>query len=295
MKNKKIFFIGMPRSGTTLIFDSFVSNQDVGWISQYLNKFPRLTLLSVFNRFVANKNIGTRNTIFSKYRTTLRLVPSEAYKFWNTYTKLDFSNSYLFNERAELDVIEKINQKIIQLLDFQNKSVFAQKFTGPGRITYLHSLFPDAYFINIIRDGRAVVNSLMNVNFWKERGGYEKPWWNEGLKEDDIDLWKNSDYNPYVLAAVQWAKVVTSTREEAKILPKNQYLEVKYEDFIKQPNIVFNQISALSGLPQINKGYDLFPQKNIINQNKKFRDQLQTKDLQLIEEVINPLLQSLNY
>jgi hypothetical protein len=44
-------------------------------------------------------------------------------------------------------------QNIIQrILFWQGKERFAAKFTGPGRIAYLRSLFPDARYIHLTRE-----------------------------------------------------------------------------------------------------------------------------------------------
>ena len=45
-KNRPIFLIGMPRSGTTLLFTGLAVHPQLAWFSQYTHLFPRLTPLA---------------------------------------------------------------------------------------------------------------------------------------------------------------------------------------------------------------------------------------------------------
>ncbi len=40
--DRPIFFIGMPRGGTSLTFASFAAHGDLGWFSQYMDRAPWL-------------------------------------------------------------------------------------------------------------------------------------------------------------------------------------------------------------------------------------------------------------
>ena len=37
---KPIVFIGVGRSGTTVVYDTFAARGDLAWFSQYLNRLP---------------------------------------------------------------------------------------------------------------------------------------------------------------------------------------------------------------------------------------------------------------
>ena len=122
------------------------------------------------------------------------------------------------------------------LLRFQGRSRFVTKITGPPRIGYLTSVFPDAIFVHVVRDGRAVVNSLLNVDFWIEGGGYDRPWWRNGLQEGWETEWKSFGSSPISLAALQWRTIMEVTDWERRRISSNQYFEVRYEDFLADPH-----------------------------------------------------------
>lgn len=121
------------------------------------------------------------------------------------------------------------------LRKFQGRSRFSCKLTGPGRIHYLNSIFPDAIFVHLIRAGRAVSESLMRVPFWEKGGGLEAPYWCDGFPDELLDIWKGECSSPELLAALQWKRIIDTIRSEAAQLDANRYHEVKYEDFVAAP------------------------------------------------------------
>ena len=49
---------------------------------------------------------------------------------------------------------------------------YLHKLTGWPRAGFLHAVFPDARFVNVVRDGRAVANSWLQMDWWL---GYRGP------------------------------------------------------------------------------------------------------------------------
>ena len=76
------------------------------------------------------------------------------------------------------------------------------KNTGWPRVSSLAETFPDAKFIYMYRDGRAVASSMMKVDFWWDWSG---PWsWRRGglnpaLQKD----WERLDRSFVALAAIK--------------------------------------------------------------------------------------------
>ena len=72
----------------------------------------------------------------------------------------------------------------------------------------LHSIFPDAKYIHIVRDGRDVANSVMG-RYWGPKNIYT--------------------------AAMDWRDAIRKVHAFVESLPQEQVLEVRYEDFLSQP------------------------------------------------------------
>ena len=100
-----------------------------------------------------------------------------------------------------------------------NKARLAEKTpSNCFHFDIIHELFPESPVIHVIRDGRDVVCSLLSQN-WIDLGTGEIP----SYTQDPVkacELWKN---------------MVSAGLNKKDILGKN-YIEIRYEDLIKQPD-----------------------------------------------------------
>jgi hypothetical protein len=126
------------------------------------------------------------------------------------------------------------------MVKYQGKKRLAFKITGPSRISYLSSIFPDARFVYIHRDDIPTINSLLRVKFWKERG-YSRLWW-DGVYSDEEKEWAGGNRDrPALLTALQIRKLNETTREELE-KHRSSCMEVRYEDFVGAPEEVLNRV-----------------------------------------------------
>ena len=101
---------------------------------------------------------------------------------------------------------------------------------------FLRQIFPDARFIHVVRDGRAIVHSLLNVAFWVERGGLDEPWWLGGLTEEDMAGWQRSGSDPAVWRLCNGEQSCAKRVLKPLDLPDGTYTELSYEDFVVRPH-----------------------------------------------------------
>ena len=154
-------------------------------------------------------------------------------------------------------------------------------------MSYLNSIFPDALFVHVVRDGRAVANSLMKVPFWKQGGGYDKPWWSGGLTCEDLEIYERHRKSPLVLAAVQWRRIILVAREEAAQLDRRRYIEVRYEDALDQPSSVLDKLIQFAQLRPSNKVHSYIREKSSLrDMNFKFAKDLSGEDLTILNDVL---------
>ncbi|MFO8054721.1 MAG: sulfotransferase [Bacteroidales bacterium] len=289
-----IFVIGMGRSGTTLIGETIASHEKLGWFSNYMNKYTSFPEISLVNRVLDLPMIGRylrgkKNQTKDFHGLIRSYLPYsvEAYPIWKKYCGEKFLWDYLLEQQATPVEKKKMRKLIQKVLLFQGKERFCTKITGPPRITYLKSIFPDACFVHVIRNPKATISSLLNVAFWKNKGGIEKPWWQNGLSKAYIDEWIKYDKSPVALAAVQWKQVVEYAWQESKKLAPGKYMEVHYEQFVKDPQKAIDHIFSRLRLPPSENAYrfinSIAQVKN--NMNKKYRQHLSSSEIQLIDEI----------
>ena len=87
-------------------------------------------------------------------------------------------------------------------------------------IQLLHSWWPTARFVHIIRDGRDVALSAVNWKSQAERFARRFSTWRD---------------EPIVTAALWWRRMVTLGREDGAALGPDLYLELRYEDLVDEP------------------------------------------------------------
>ncbi|MEP7318162.1 MAG: sulfotransferase [Panacibacter sp.] len=286
---KPLIFIGSGRSGTTIISEIVFRHESLAWPSNYQQNFPSFAPISLLRGFFENKlwNLQGQKPQLNKVSRVNKLLfkPAEAYGFWEYLTgpDIDFSRGFLLDKKATEKEAQKIRSAFSKLVSYQSKKRLAFKITGPSRIGYLTSIFPDAIFANIVRDPLPTINSWLNVDFWQDKGKTQLWWTGAYTKREEEWAAKNTD-KPELLAAMQYKKLMDTTAAEIK-----QYqvpcLEVRYENFVQDPTAVINQILDFSGLEK-SKNVDAYlSATKIYNQNKKVEQQTEkekTSDLDLI-------------
>jgi len=130
----------------------------------------------------------------------------------------------------------------------QNKKRFLSKDPRNSiRITVINTFFPNSKFIHIIRDGRSVVNSLLERSKENLTGYFGIP-----LKNS------NKNMNQIEKHAIQWNEVILEIKKASKNLMDGQYMEIKYEDLINSPKEHMKQITKFCELSQ----FDYVDEKN---------------------------------
>jgi Sulfotransferase family len=295
---KPIFLIGVPRSGTTIIFEVFSAHEHLGWFSNLFDRYPRFPCVSVLSR-LANFSWFRGHKKQEYQRTPTRpyqILPEETYSVWEMYGRKEFPSDYLLNVQASEVEKQRLHKLIAKILMYQGKKRFANKLTGPSRIGYLNSIFPDALFIHIIRDGRAVVHSLMNVDFWSEKGGLVKPFWDNGLSDKYIQEWEQSRRSPLILAAVQWRNIIELTRTESRILEGDRYMELRYEDFLQHPEDSVSKINKFCLLPPAESQREYLLSKiGLKDMNEKYLGAFRPDELVTLTATMKDLLLDLGY
>lgn len=299
---KPIFLIGCPRSGTTIVAEVLAAHQDLAWFSNWMDRFPRLPVLAFLSRLCDLPLVGGRlrgakpqqDVILGSINRYLPR-PEEAWSLWESCCTAKFSSDMLRDTKPTADQSLNVRRLVSRTLLYQGKRRFLTKLTGPPRIEYLQAIFPDARFVHVIRDGRAVVSSLLHVGFWRERGGLERPWWS-GLPETIVQEWERHGKTPEVLAAVQWKYLIQVAREERNSLASEQYLEIKYEDFTQRPTEIVGAICRFCDLLPSPAVHSCLESRTIVrDMNFKWRDEFSTHQLQTLNEVMGPLLNELGY
>lgn len=194
------FIIGSGRSGNTLLRAILTSHSKISIppesfvLGQIIKKWSYLNYLDweelvklTIGEFESHPRFFTWDTDLSNLYTKLYSMNIENQtlakiidEIYTTYSKSKFPNSAIWGDKTPLNT---------------------------ENIFWISKLYPNAKYIHIIRDGRDVINSYLNANFFK------------GDIYDACEEWEGRVSN-----AKKFGKQNT-----------NQYLEIKYENLVISP------------------------------------------------------------
>lgn len=301
--NKPIFIMGCPRSGTTIAMQVMAAHRELAWISNYLNRFPRHPGLSVMNRIYSLLWFGRRAYRHATQETGLlprrlrRFVPQpvEPWNFWCSHiSKFQWERGGAVPPRSTTaaditrEEIDDIRSTVRTVLVAQGKRRFLSKYTDFPRMTHLSQAFPDARFVHILRDGRAVAASYHEEMRSGRFGTWnEREWWVRGWPAEWRREWQERFGTPLTFAAFQWKFFVDEIVRDAKHVSSEQYLEVRYKDMIASPFATFNRIldfCELKRSPEIEWYLSVVP---LVDTGDKWKRKYPESDRKMLEEVIH--------
>ncbi len=247
-----IFLVGMGRSGSTILFECLATHPEIGWLAHHANRFPDRRWLYALNR-LCDYSLSFRKAIERSDQERsllekLRLGPAEAYETWASICGEKIRYDWLLGAHATAAERDAAARLIADVLRWSGKTRFAAKLTGPPRITYLASLVPDAVFVHVVRDGRAVARSLLRVGFWRDTWRMERPAWKNGFPDEYARIARESTNPPLALAALQWRRSIEVAAEESAALGPGRVHEVRYERFVADPVAAVDSMLESVGL-----------------------------------------------
>ena len=155
-----------------------------------------------------------------------------------------------FRDLADDDATPRTRQlfrtTVADICRYHGKGRFITKYTGWSRIEFIRSIFPDARFIHIVRDGRAVAYSYTTVPWWDGWAGVDQSRW-RSLSEESLDTLARYDYSFVALAALQWKTLINNISDRSELLPKEDLLVLRHEDMARDPMGAAYESIAFSG------------------------------------------------
>jgi hypothetical protein len=284
---KPIFITGLGRSGTTVIHTFLSFHPNANWLSLLCGKFPERPYM---NRWLMRAIDVPILNLYLKYR----FEPLENYAFWN----LHFGGFFLpFRDLFASDATERtkrtLRAAVSQLLTSKRNRLLI-KITGFPRISFLHAIFPDAKFVHVTRDGRAVANSRMNVAFWNGWQGSEM--WSAGpLPHHYEKEWQRHDQSFVALAGIEWKLHMDQFERVKRDYPQIGICEVRYESFCENPARELERIANFCELSWPAKYEAAIRKRFVNNENHKWKQDLTGEQQQILEQVLRRYLAKYGY
>ena len=274
------FLLGTGRCGSTLVHEVLVRHPEAGFVS---NLDEKARLLGLRGRW--NGALYRRLPPLATRKGRLRFAPSEAYPLLDREVAPVLSTP--FRDLTAEDVTPWLERRLRRFVEAraraQRTPLFLHKFTGWPRAGFLHRVFPEARMIHVLRDGRAVASSWLQMPWWL---GYRGPWhWQWGpLPEPYAAEWEASGRSFALLAGLAWKMLVDAYEAARARLPAGSWLEVRYEDYLEDPRLHTRRMLEFLGLdwtPAFERGFRGYVFDRA--RREAFREDLDPAQLELLE------------
>jgi len=232
---KSIFIVGVPRSGTTLLYRLLAQHSDLAWFSKKdENKFltPEFIKKSEKLEKIKRNILESKKNVSKKQDTEGISIPAE----------LSFVYDEVFPGKWDFKVskhnLEILKNEIFDLLKLnENKRYLNKVPTNSIRIYKINEIFPNSKFIHIVRDPRVVVNSMLTRAQKAGLDYFGIPLKNKMGENDAVEN-----------HSLQWKQVVEEIINTSKKLGNNQFFQIKYEELTEKPDFWLEKITTFCEL-----------------------------------------------
>ncbi|MBV5273912.1 MAG: sulfotransferase [Lamprocystis purpurea] len=244
-----VFLIGAGRSGTTLLYKTLSLHQNVAYLSNYHNKYPHTILASgierVFRRYPGIKLKSwfkdDGSAYFNRARELyIKAIPQPA-ECESVYQRCGVPITPADRQDVSAQSRECLRRTFREIFRYTGGAVLLSKRTANNRrIGFLQSIFPEAKFVHLVRDGRGVAYSLLRVNWWADHilfwsGMTPSQMLAQG--EDAIDL-----------AARNWVEEMKYIEQGLAGVAATKVCELRYEDFLAHPHAQLDSLLRFMGV-----------------------------------------------
>jgi hypothetical protein len=286
---------GTGRSGTTLVQETLSRHQGVGFVSGLDDKVPRLNSKGRFNgvlyrmappRPASMRALAESTRLLERGRA--RVAPSEAYRLIDRQVMSGFSTPC--RDLLADDMTPHLRDRFVDFFGSRERAqrcdVLLQHLTGWPRTGFLRAAFPDLKVVNVVRDGRAVANSWLQMGWWDGWAGPDK-WIYGPLPEELQEEWEQHDRSFPVLAALGWTMLMDAFERARDQMPAEQWLDVHYEDILADPRREFGVMLGFLGLEWDDQFERGFARHEITaGRAHSYREELGAAQLAAVEEVL---------
>lgn len=199
---------------------------------------------------------------------------------------LDFLRSELAGDDPEGRWREIVRSFTHRLLDPAAERAGASRWCEktPRNILFadrLAEIFPDAQQLHILRDGRDVVSSMVERQFWPIAAGSEFPELRRFRGEVTVDK-----------AAEYWRTVLELANRITAGLDPERYLELRFEDLIADTAGTVERICGFLGLPADPRLLDYRLHRPHVD---RWKDDLSAGEAAAVESICEPMMDAKGY
>ena len=274
MSERRLFFVlGTGRCGSTLLERILATHPEIGWISE----FPR-----GLGRVGRTLHLRRRSETYDLLQREVSPMLVDPFR------DLTAEDAAPWLERRLRRFIDRHAQQ-------EGRPVFMYKFTGWPRARLLAAILPEAKFVHVVRDGRSVANSYLQVRWWQGYRGV--PGWTFGhLSDEERCAWEATSYSWPYLAGLEWKRFMDAFEASRNEIGSERWLDVRYEDLVVRPKEETTAVLRFVGLEPW-EGLERELSRLGVSEERAdaYRDELRPEDVTLLDSLLAPTLERWGY
>lgn len=254
---KPVFIVGLPRSGTTMLYNLLCAHERAAYVTNSMNVYPNALIAIERLRTALKLDIRGERYLKDSVYTTFG-GPSELMTLWGKWTgrrveDLDWETQPVALTEAMRAQAHVDFARVLYAFGPPARRIVSKNPVFQPELLTIQAIFPDARFIHIVRDGRMVANSLVklyrlnNQQILKIRHPHLKsivPYPKTRRLKGFLDT-----YGADTLECTSrvWADSLRLVEELAPRL--NHFLEIRYEDLLADPEAHTRRLLEFCDLP----------------------------------------------
>ena len=269
-----VFIIGVPRSGTTILYQLVTQFLNVA----YFNNFVNLSRENLYFGYWLSQKIFKgefHNSYVSDYGNTKEsglTAPSEIGNFW--YRWISQNKIYINENDLTIDEKQEIYNNFTSIINKYNQPLVIKNLYLSQRLRLIYDIFPNAKFIYIKRDPLFTAQSLFLGRRKHNRDISE--WWS--IKPKNFQEIKNLSALEQVVAQTYYLD--KQIHEDLSLFPAENIMNIQYEN-IGDVNIILERIKQFLGIQTREKLRESKPEISIQNTQK-----LQDQEFWKLEQIV---------
>ena len=287
-----VFILGTGRCGSSLLQEVIARHPGCGFVS---NVDDRLAALGLLGR--ANSTVYGLVPPAMTRKGRLRFAPSEGYRLLAREVSPLLTRPV--RDLGRDDATPWLDARLAAFFERRHRAQrparFVHKLTGWPRAGLLAEVFPRARFVHVVRAGRAVANSLLQMPWWQGHRGPQH--WRLGpLRPEDHETWQAHGRSFVVLAGLYWKILVDAFQDAEATVPGERWRTIRYEDLVAEPRATVAGLQDWIGLAR-SPAFErrLARQPFRAGRTQAYRRDLSAAQVRALEQVLRAHLERYGY
>jgi Sulfotransferase family len=289
------FLVGAGRSGTTLLYKLLCLHPDVAYISNYDIRFPWLPakLISLLSARSGDAKVrawfksgGNAYIVSRPWLKKFVPTPVEGEDvFARSGVPLFPSPGYEPDPHSG----RELQTRFERMRTSRKAQIIVSKRTANNRrLPQLDTIFPNARYVHLIRDGRAVAHSLSRVEWWEDH----VLWWGDGRTAAQME---RDGEERLSICARNWVRELEIIRRGLADIAPQRILEVRYERLLADPRGELGNILSFLELAHVDEFQAAVSALRLSNRPESWATRWTADQLAHVLREEQPLLSELGY